>query len=80
MNTAAGNLGVGLANYVHIFNPDIIALGGGVTQAGELLFGPVRQVVAERIMQDYTVSIVPAALGDDSGLLGAAALVLGDYL
>jgi glucokinase len=80
MHTAAGNLGVGLANYVHIFNPDIIALGGGVSQAGELLFEPVRQVVAERIMQDYSVSIVPAALGDDSGLLGAAALVLGDYL
>ncbi|UCG83246.1 MAG: ROK family protein [Dehalococcoidia bacterium] len=80
MHTAASNLGVGLANYVHIFNPDIIALGGGVSQAGELLFEPVRSVVAERIMPDYEVSIVPAALGDDSGLLGAAALVLGDYL
>jgi glucokinase len=80
MHTAASNLGVGLANYVHIFNPDIIALGGGVSQAGQLLFEPVRSVVAERIMPDYSVSIIPAALGDDSGLLGAAALVLGDYL
>jgi glucokinase len=80
MHMATTNLGVGLANYVHIFNPDIIILGGGVSQAGDLLFEPVRRVVAERIMRDYTVSIVPAALGDDCGLLGAAALVLGEYL
>ena len=79
MRTATTNLGVGLANLVHIFNPDIIILGGGVSQAGELIFEPVREVVAERIMRDYAVSIVPAALGDDCGLLGAAALVLGQY-
>ena len=60
-------------------NPDIIILGGGVSQAGDLIFEPVREVVAGRIMRDYTVSIVPAALGDDCGLLGAAALVLGEY-
>ena len=79
MKTATTNLGVGLANLVHIFNPDIIILGGGVSQAGDLIFEPVREVVAGRIMRDYTVSIVPAALGDDCGLLGAAALLLGEY-
>ncbi|MCJ7523233.1 MAG: ROK family protein, partial [Dehalococcoidia bacterium] len=79
MRTETTNLGVGLANLVHIFNPDIIILGGGVSQAGEFLFEPVRRVVAGRIMRDYTISIVPAALGDDCGLLGAAALVMGEY-
>jgi len=79
MRTETANLGVGLANLVHIFNPDVIILGGGVSQAGEFLFEPVRRVVAGRIMRDYTVSIVPAALGDDCGLLGAAALVMEEY-
>jgi len=80
VHTAATNLGVGVTNLVHIFNPEIVILGGGVSQSGELLFEPVRQVVAERTMPDYSVRIVPAALGDDCGLLGAAALVLGEYL
>ncbi len=80
MRTAATNLGVGLANYVHIFNPEIIVLGGGVSQSADILFQHVRDVVAERIMQDYSVRIEPAALGDDCGLLGAAALVLGEYV
>jgi glucokinase len=80
MLTATDNLGVGLANYVHIFNPEIIVLGGGVSQSGDMLFPRLREVVAERMMPDYAVRIEPAALGDDCGLLGAAALVLGDYL
>jgi len=76
MHTAATNLGVGVANLVHIFNPELVIIGGGVSNAGELLFEPVRQVVAARIMPDITVRIVPAALGDNSSLLGAVALVL----
>ena len=79
MHTAATNLGVGIVNLVHIFNPELIIIGGGVSQSGELLFDPVRQVVAERTISDYTVRIVPATLGDDCGLLGAAALVAGEY-
>lgn len=76
MNTAAANLGVGVVNLVHIFNPEVVVIGGGVSRAGDLLFDPVRRVVAERSMPDIPVEIVPAALGDDSGLLGAAALVM----
>lgn len=76
LRTAATNMGVGLVNLVHIFNPEIIVLGGGVSQSGDILFPTVREVVAERIMPDYSVRIEPAALGDDCGLLGAAALVL----
>jgi glucokinase len=76
MNTAATNLGVGVVNLVHIFNPEIVIIGGGVSRAGDMIFDPVRRVVAERSMRDISVDIVPAALGDDSGLLGAAALVL----
>ena len=76
MHTAATNLGVGVVNLVHIFNPELVIIGGGVSQAGDLIFDPVRQVVAERIMPDITVDILPAKLGDAPGLLGAVALVL----
>jgi len=76
MHTAATNLGVGVVNLVHLFNPELVIIGGGVSKAGDLIFEPVRRVVAERIMPDIEVRILPAYLGDDSGLLGAVALVL----
>jgi glucokinase len=69
-------IGMAVANLVHLFNPQRIVIGGGVSNAGELLFGPMRQGANEHIMPSYRGSfdIVPAALGDDVGLLGAAAL------
>lgn len=76
MHTAGMNLGVGVVNLIHVFNPELIIIGGGCSKAGDLLFGPVREVVAERVIRDITVDIVPASLGDDPGLLGAVALVL----
>jgi glucokinase len=76
MHTAGTNLGVGVVNFVHIFNPEIVIIGGGCSKSGDLLFEPVRRVVAERTMPDISIRIVPAALGDDPGLLGAVALVL----
>lgn len=76
MRTAGWYLGVGLVNLIHIFNPELIVIGGGVSNAGDLLLGPARQVVAERAMKDMKVRITLAELGDDPGLLGAVALVL----
>jgi glucokinase len=75
---AARHIGVLVVNLIHLFNPTVIAIGGGVSQAGDLLFGPVRQVVTERAhtVTAATVRIVPAALGDDVGLYGAAAWAL----
>ena len=76
MLTAATYLGVGVVNLVHLFNPTMVIIGGGVSRAGDILFRPVRQVVAERAMRDIQVEIVPAGLRDDPGLLGAVAMVL----
>ncbi|MBE0481223.1 MAG: ROK family protein [Dehalococcoidia bacterium] len=76
MRTAMTNLGAGIVNIIHAFNPDTILIGGGVSKAGDLLFGPVREVVKERMMPDYRVNIAPAALGDNSGILGAVAHVV----
>ncbi len=71
---AATYLGVGVANLVNIFNPEMIIIGGGVANMGDLLLNPARQVVNERAfsLPARAVSIVPAQLGNDAGLLGAA--------
>jgi len=72
-------LGIGLVSLLHLFNPQIIVIGGGVSKAGDLLFEPIRETVRARCMaEDYwrDTAIVPAALGDDVGLMGAIALVL----
>jgi len=71
-------VGTGIVNLMHTFNPAMFVIGGGVTHGGDLLFDPIRSTVKERAMHDYWVDvpIVPAALGDDVGLLGALALVL----
>ncbi len=71
---AATCLGVGMVNLVNIFNPEMIIVGGGVAQMGDLLLDPARQVVRERAFQlpAQVVRIVPAQLGDNAGVLGAA--------
>ncbi len=72
-------LGMAIANFLAIFNPSIVIIGGGVSQSGELLFAPLRAAVHEYAMNEqYTdgLSIVPAALGDDVGLIGALALAV----
>jgi glucokinase len=74
-------LGLGLVTLLHLFNPSIIIIGGGVSKAGALLFEPAREVVRQRCMADRywrDTPIVPAALGDDVALLGALALVLAN--
>jgi len=78
VSEAVNYLGIGVANLAHLFNPQMVILGGGVTNLGPLLFEPVRETVARRTMAPFRgrLEIVPAALGDDVGLLGAAALVL----
>lgn len=75
---AAEALGVGLVNIIHIFNPEIIILGGGLTQMDEaLLIEPARHIVDARAMRvPYKdVRIVKSQLGPDAGLIGAGALV-----
>jgi glucokinase len=69
-------LGLMIANYLMIFNPSIVILGGGVTQSGDLLLEPVRKQVQKSVIsEDYTRDLVitRAALGDDAGLFGALA-------
>jgi glucokinase len=71
-------LGVGIANLVNIFNPEVVVVGGGVIAAGELLLEPARRVMAERALRPSRdlVRIVRAHFGAESGMVGAAALAL----
>lgn len=69
-------LGVGIANFVNLFNPDVVVVGGGVLAAGELLLEPARAEVAARALRPSRdlVRIVPARFGPEAGMLGAATL------
>ena len=70
-------IGVAIADLLHIFNTSLVIIGGGVSRAGDLLFNPIRQSVESSIISDVYIDnlqILPASLGDDSGLMGALVL------
>lgn len=71
-------LGIGVASFLHIFNPSIVIFGGGVSQSGDLLFEPFKASLQEHVFNPAylkDLAITTAALGDNAGLLGALALV-----
>jgi glucokinase len=71
-------LGVAIASYVNIFNPEMVVVGGGVMGAGEMLLEPARREVLKRALPPSrdNVSIVAAEFGHEAGMVGAAALAL----
>lgn len=71
-------VGVGLANLVNIFNPELIVIGGGLSNIGDMLLEPAYEVAGERAFKESyrTVRFALAKLGRDSGVLGAAAFAL----
>lgn len=71
-------LGSCMVSVIHIFNPRRIVLGGGITNAGDLLFVPLRKQTKKHAMPTLhdICDIVPAELGDQVGVLGAVAVGL----
>jgi len=71
-------LGIGVAAVIAILAPERIVIGGGVSRAGDFLFDPLRDHVRRRLklMPAEAVPILPATLGPDVGILGAAAVAL----
>ncbi|NLL91841.1 MAG: ROK family protein [Ruminococcaceae bacterium] len=70
-------LGTGIVNVINIFRPDIILLGGGISNQGDYLIEPLTRYVRKRVFageRSYIAEIKKASLGDDAGLLGAALL------
>jgi glucokinase len=77
---AATNIGAGCVNLIHILNPEVIVIGGSVAQHGwQLMIGTIEAVITGRAFARpaQAVRILPSELGDDVGLIGAAAFV--DY-
>jgi glucokinase len=74
---AGAALGLALADYVNINNPEAIVLGGGVARAGETYLGPVERELKRRALTPLgeIVELVPPGLGDDVGVTGAALLL-----
>jgi glucokinase len=61
-----------------LLNPNRIVLGGGVAKAGERLFSKIINTIRERTEKTFweKLQIVPATLGNDAGIIGAATLAL----
>jgi glucokinase len=70
-----GRLGVACASFANIFEPEAIVVGGGVIKAGDLLLDPARKEVRARALNPMNKTpILEATLGNDAGMIGAAAL------
>jgi len=71
-------IGAALASVVWVLNPDTIVIGGGVAKAGDLLFNPIRRIISERTVDVFheNLRVVSAALGNDAGIIGNAALAI----
>ncbi|MCX5760036.1 MAG: ROK family protein [Gemmatimonadetes bacterium] len=74
-------LGTGVANMLNVFNPDVVVLAGGVAQAGDSLFVPLRAEVKKRAFKPAVDAcrIVPGALGGSAGMVGAVAAFLAEH-
>ncbi len=73
-------LGEGILNLVGILRPQAILLGGGISNQGEFLLQPLRKYVSERLYVDcerVPLVLLRATLGNDAGIYGAYALVVG---
>ena len=77
LERAGTALGAALGNFVNIFNPELIAVGGGVAGIGEPLLAPARRALHTYGMpvMVQAVELTPSALGVKTGIYGAAALV-----
>jgi len=76
ISDAGTALGVGIRGLIHLFDPALVVVGGGVSLIGAPLWEPLRRVIEADAMENYPkrVRVVPTELGDDPGVLGAAML------
>jgi glucokinase len=77
MRRAGRALGIAFASATALCDLEVISVGGGLSQAGPLLFDPLEEYLRAHARLGFTraVSVVPAALGQSAGLVGAAALI-----
>ena len=77
MRRAGRALGIAIASATSLCDLEVVSVGGGLSQAGPLLFDPLEEALRAHARLGFTrqVSVVPAALGQSAGLVGAAALI-----
>ncbi|ACZ91199.1 ROK family protein [Streptosporangium roseum] len=78
MSRAGRALGLAIASATNLCDLDVVTIGGGLSQAGPLLFDPLEATLRDHTRMEFArrVRVVPASLGQDAGLVGAAALIL----
>jgi glucokinase len=78
MNRAGWALGLAIASATHLCDLEVVAIGGGLSQAGPLLFRPLEDTLRAHARMEFArqVRVVPAALGQMAGIVGAAAFIL----
>ncbi|NLY71837.1 MAG: ROK family protein [Clostridiales bacterium] len=76
-NRYIDNLSSAIASITALLDPEVIALGGGVSRAGEFLLEPLRELVRQKSFFKYPYKIVAAELGNDAGIIGSA--LLGEF-
>ncbi len=69
-------LGIAIGSFVHIFNPQVIVIGGGVSRAGTFLLEGIEKKTHENVMKSFwgTYKIILSNLVDDAGIYGAASM------
>ena len=74
VDQAVEALASGILSFVHVLNPELVIIGGGVANAGDILFKPLRKIIYERALPGFgeTLRIEPWTLGESVGILGAA--------
>lgn len=75
-------LGLGIANLVNLLDLDVVVIGGGLVETGDLLLEPVRRSVQENtfaVGHRPAVEILASSLGKEAGVIGAALLALAEY-
>lgn len=77
MRRAGQALGIAIASATHLCDLEVVSVGGGLAQAGSLLFDPLEEALRTHVGLDFArgVRVVPAELGQSAGLVGAAALL-----
>ncbi|MEO3814052.1 ROK family protein [Sphaerisporangium sp. B11E5] len=78
MTRAGHALGIAVASATHLCDLDLVTIGGGLSQAGPLLFTPLEEALRTHARMPFSrrLRVLPAALGQQAGLVGAAALIL----
>lgn len=73
VNSWIHDIADGLVSFIHLFNPEVVLIGGGISAQQNLLIEPLQQLIRAGTMENFAsnLRIVPAALLNDAGMIGA---------